>query len=67
MKDYSKFKISDFQALSDKEFEEYAKQSYKEYISQIKHEDDYFPYSEYFLELSGMMERNKRKSWDSDF
>ena len=67
MKDYSKFKISDFQALSDKEFEQYAKQSYKTYISQIKHEDDYFPYSEYFLELSGMMERNKRKSWDSDF
>jgi hypothetical protein len=67
MKDYSKFKISDFQALSDKEFEEYAKQNYKTYLSQIRHEDDYFPYSEYFLELSGMMGRNKRNSWDSDF
>jgi hypothetical protein len=57
MKDYSSYTRADFQAMSNMEFEKYAKQEYKTYISQIKHEDDYFPYSEFFLELSGMMGR----------
>jgi hypothetical protein len=57
MKDYSKYTLADFQAMSDKEFEKYAKQEYKIYLSQIKHEDDYFPYSEFFIEVSAMAGR----------
>jgi hypothetical protein len=57
MKDYSSYTLADFQAMSDKEFEKYAKQEYKAYLSQIKHEDDYFPYSEFFIEISAMAGR----------
>jgi hypothetical protein len=43
--------------MSNKEFEEYTKQEYKVYLSQIRHEDDYFPYSEFFIEISAMAGR----------
>lgn len=57
MKDYSSYTRADFQSMSNKEFEEYTKQEYKIYLSQIRHEDDYFPYSEFFIEISAMAGR----------
>ena len=57
MKDYSSYTQADFQAMSNKEFEKYAKQKYKKYMDFITHEDDYVSYSEFFTELSGMMGR----------
>jgi hypothetical protein len=57
MKDYSNYTRADFQAMSNKEFEEFVEHEYEIYLSQIKHEDDYIPYSEFFTELSVMMGR----------
>ncbi len=57
MKDYSKYKLADFQAMSNKEFEEYAKAEYKKWRQSVTHEDDYMPYSEFFIEVSVMAGR----------
>jgi len=57
MKDYSTYTLSDFQVMPPKEFEEFVKHEYETYLNQIKHEDDYIPYSEFFTELSVMMGR----------
>lgn len=57
MKDYSKYKLADFQAMSNKEFEEYAKAEYKKWNEFITHEDDYMPYSEFYIEISAMVGR----------
>lgn len=57
MKDYSKYTPADFQAMSNKEFDEFVKVEYEKYSSEIKHEDDYIPYNEFYTELSVMMGR----------
>jgi hypothetical protein len=57
MKDYSKYKLADFQAMSDKEFEKYAKAEYKKWNEFITHEDDYMSYSEFYIEISAMVGR----------
>ena len=57
-KDYSNYTIADFKAMSDKEFEEFVKHEYAAYNKELKHQEDYIPYSEYFSELSAMMGRS---------
>ena len=57
MKDYSKHTLADFKAMSDREFEEFAKAEHKAYMDGIMHVEDSIPYSEYFRELSAMMGR----------
>lgn len=57
MKDYSKHTLADFKAMSDREFEEFAKAEHKAYMNGIMHIEDSIPYSEYFRELSAMMGR----------
>jgi len=57
MKDYRKYTRADFQAMSDKEFEEYVRAEHKKWRQSIKHSDDDMPYSEFYIEIAVMMGR----------
>ena len=57
MKDYSTYTREDFQAMSNEEFEEFAKAEHKYYMDNLEWDDDKIPYGEFFTELSVMMGR----------
>ena len=62
MKDYSNYTLTDLKVMTNKEFEEYVKQEYKTYLDELRHEDDYMTYNEFYLETKAIVGRQDKDS-----
>jgi aminopeptidase-like protein len=60
MKEYSNYTLTDLKVMTNKEFEKYVKQEYKIYIDELRHEDDYMTYNEFYLETKAMIGRQDK-------
>ena len=60
MTDYSKCTLTDLREMSNKEFEEYVKWEYEMYVTNLKHNDDYIYYSEFYRETEAMIGRRSK-------
>jgi hypothetical protein len=46
-----------YQSMPEKEFTEYCREQYNSYLKHIKHEDDWMPFYEYYLETAATYRR----------
>lgn len=61
IKDYTNYTHEDFQAMSNSEFEAYAKLEHSSYLDDITSSEDYIEYGEYFRELEAIYGRRDKK------